>query len=163
MGNDSNISGEAGEIDCASELMAPIAQGGVLFRSIALGRNEPTADLLVFLLTPEGKQSGPFFFLQIKTTSTGPRPDGSYDFTFGATDVRRAQAMKVPFFLCIVDRSIHPTRRMFLKGVDSRRKRGIYRLVPKHDLTTDAVKRALHDEVKRIWAYRRMPSRYKHL
>lgn len=156
MGNASNICGEAGELDCSSELMNPVAGRGVLFRPISLGENEPTADFLVFLLSPEGKQNGPFFFLQVKSTSAGPRPDGSYGIAFSAGDIRRAQAMKVPFFLCVVDRS-SPKRRMFVKGVDSKRKRGIYCLAPQHDLMEDAVKEALYDEVTRVWSKRRMP------
>jgi len=128
-----------------------------MFRPIRLGKDEPTVDLIVFLLDADGDQKGPFFFLQVKATSTGPRPDGTYEICFSALDVRRAQAMKVPFFLCVVDRSIPAKRRIYIKGVDSMRKRGIYRLAPRDDLTSAAVKKALHDEVTRIWAVRCVP------
>jgi len=157
MDNLSNILGEAGEHACASELMVAVAGRGALFRSIPLSKVEPTADLLVFLLSPNGEKSGPFFFLQIKTTATGLQSDGSYSYSFEAKDVQRAQSMRVPFFLCVVDQSVLNERHMFIKGVDSKRRQGIYRLRPHYDLTIDAVKVALHDEVSRIWAERSVP------
>jgi len=149
MGNISKIRGQAGELDCASEFMSEVAGRGVLFHPVALAENEPTADHLVFLLSPTGELSGPFFFVQVKSTSKGPRADGSYTYSFSAQDVQRAHAMKVPFLLCLVDRSIPNERRIFIKGVDSKRKRGIYRISTKYDLRTDAVKIALHREVTR--------------
>lgn len=158
MGNASNICAKAGELDCSSELMNPVAGRGVLFRPIALGANEPTADFLVFLLSQDNGDGGHFFFLQVKTTEVGPRPDGSYAYNFPARDVRRAQVMKVPFFVCMVDRSDPNVRRIFIKGVDSKRKTGIYSLMPLYDLTTDAIKLALYEEVSRAWEIQHAPS-----
>lgn len=157
MGNRSNIIGEAGELECSSELMNPVSGRGILFRPIPLGSNEPTADFLVFLLSPDSEEGSQFFFLQVKTTEVGLRRDGNYSYNFPSKDVLRAQAMKVPFFVCVVDRSNPNVRQIFIKGVDSKKPIGIYRVAPLYDLTSDATKIALYEEVRRIWANQSSP------
>lgn len=157
MGKASNIIGEAGELDCSSELMKPVSGRGVMFRPIRLGVNEPTADFLVFLLSPDSEEGSQFFFLQVKTTKVGARRDGNYAYNFPIRDVIRAQAMKVPFFVSVVDRSDMTVRRIFIKGVDSKRQSGIYRIAPHYDLTSDAIKVALYEEVRRVWTGQDVP------
>lgn len=137
--------------------MNPVAGRGVLFRTIALGEAEPTVDFMVFLLDQNNKQGSEFFFLQVKTTEVGPRHDGSYACSFSAREVQRARAMKVPFFICVVDRSDPSVRRIFIKGVDSKRHAGTYSVAPLYDLKTDTVKVTLYEEVKRIWAMQKLP------
>jgi hypothetical protein len=157
MGNIQNISGAAGEYLAAMELMRPIATGAFLFDAVLLGGKEPTYDYIVYLLDANSDRYGPFCFLQVKTTTRKPAPGGAYPLAFSATDVARAHASKIPFFVCIVDRAVPRAERIFIKGVDSDRKAGISRLAPTHDLAADAVKLELHQEVERVWSMQSAP------
>lgn len=155
MGNIQNISGAAGEYLAAMELMRPIASGAFLFDAVLLGGKEPTYDYIVYLLDADSERFGPFYFLQVKTTTRKPAPGGAYRLGFDAVDVARAQAS--PYFVCVVDRAVPRAERIFIKGVDSKRKAGISRLAPTYDLATDAVKLELHQEVERLWALQSAP------
>jgi hypothetical protein len=157
MGNIQNISGAAGEYLAAAELMRPTSGGAVLFDAVLLGGKEPTYDYIVYLLDAKSERFGPFFFLQVKTTTSDPTPGGAYRFSFSAVDVARAQASKIPYFVCIVDRAVPRAERIFVKGVDSKRKAGISRFPPAFDLATDAVKLEMHEEVERLWSMQSMP------
>lgn len=130
----------------------------VLFEPYLIGGKAPTFDYIVYLLDASGHRSGPFFFVQVKTTDQRPQPGDPYPIKFTATDVARAIATKVPFFLCVVDRSAKQQARMFVRGVDSKRTKGISRVAARHDLTTDAVKIAIYDEVERLWKTQGTPA-----
>jgi hypothetical protein len=157
MGNLQNISGAAGEYLCGMELLRPVPRRSFLFSPVLLGGKEPTFDYLVYLLDENGDRFGPFFFLQVKSTTGRVTKAGNYPLGLSAFNVRRAIASKVPFFVCIVDRSKPRQERFFILGVDSRRTTGIAQLVPRHDLATDEVKLELHGEVERLWALQGVP------
>lgn len=158
MGNFQNISGAAGEYLCGMELMRPVARRGFMFAPVLLGGKEPTFDYLVYLLDSNGDRYGPFFFLQVKSTTKNADRNGNYSLALSTIDIHRATASKVPFFVCIVDRSKIRQERFFILGVDSRRTTGITRLASRHDLATDQVKVELHEEVERLWALQSVPS-----
>lgn len=157
MSNLRNLSGRAGEFLCITEFMRATAGQRFLFDALLLGGNAPTFDYIIYLVDSNGDRTGPFFFVQVKTTSKTPKPGTGYPAEFSATDVKRAQATKVPFFICAVDRSIAGSEKFFIKGVDAKRTKGIIRISPVHDLKTDAVKLALYNEVTRVWASQAVP------
>jgi hypothetical protein len=111
----------------------------------------------VYLLDANAQRLGPFFFLQVKTTLKAPDTTGAYALRFSARAVARAQAMKTPFFVGIVDRSTIRRERIYVKGIDAGLPTGITRLEPRHDLAEDAVKIAIYNEVSRVWALRNNP------
>lgn len=158
MSNLSNLSGSAGEYLCGTELMRPVAGPRFLFDAYLLGGKAPTFDYIVYLVDANGDRTGPFFFVQVKTTSTTPRKGTGYPVAFNAADVRRAQATKVPFFICVVDRSVTGKEKFYIKGVDSKRTKGIARVAPIHDLALNSVKIDLFDEVTRLWAAQAIPA-----
>lgn len=158
MSNLKNIYGKAGEFSFGAELMRPVAAPRILFDACLLGGNAPTFDYIVYLVDVNGDRTGPLFFVQVKTISTSPKSGNGYPVGFSATDVKRAQATKIPFFVCAVDRSVSGSEKFFIKGVDSKRTRGIANLAALHDLTTDAVKLGLFDEVTRVWASQAIPA-----
>ncbi|WP_141749535.1 hypothetical protein [Duganella phyllosphaerae] len=96
MRNLKNLSGKAGEFLCITKFMRATAEQHFLFDALLLGGNAKT-----------------------------PRTGTGYPTGFSATDVKRAQATKVPFFICAVDRSIAGSEKFFIKGVDAKRTRGI--------------------------------------
>jgi hypothetical protein len=157
MGNLSNLRGAAGEYFCGRELLRPVQTRGMLFDIVRFEGREPTADFMVFLVNPLGERTGPFFFLQIKSTTKSRRCNGSYAYSFDRNHVRRAQALKVPFFVCIVDFSACSSGEIFVMGVDSKRSQGIYRMPCAYDLSAQWVKLAMFDEVTRIWAAQDYP------
>lgn len=138
--------------------MRPVAGPRVLFDAYLLGGNAPTFDYIVYLVDANGDRTGPLFFVQVKTISTTPTSGHGYPVGFSAADVKRAQATKIPFFVCAVDRSVTGSEKFFIKGVDSKRSEGIAKLAPTYDLTTDAVKLGLYDEVTRVWASQAKPA-----
>jgi hypothetical protein len=138
--------------------MWPIAGPRVLFDARLLGGNAPTFDYIVYLVDAKGDRTGAFFFVQVKTTATAPKPGAAYPIAFGATDVKRAQRTKIPFFVSVVDTSDPHRPRFFIKGVDSKRSTGMARLAQDYDLATDAVKLDLYDEVTRLWGTQRTPA-----
>jgi hypothetical protein len=158
MGNIPNISGAAGEYLCGTELLRPVAGRGFLFDPFLLGGKAPTFDYMVHLLDTNGNRTGAFFFLQVKTTQKQPGLSGTYSVMFSAADVKRASAQKIPFFLCVVDRAVTRSEKIFIMGVDSMRKKGISRIAPIYDLADDAVKIALFDEVTRLWKSQPVPA-----
>lgn len=138
--------------------MRPVAGPRVLFDTYLLGGNAPTFDYIVYLVDVNGERTGPFFFVQVRTISKSPKSGNGYPVGFSAADVKRALATKIPFFVCAVDRSVAGSEKFFIKGVDSKRTRGIARLAAKYDLTTDDVKLGLYDEVTRVWASQAIPA-----
>jgi len=158
MSNLKNLSGRAGEFLCITEFIRATSTQRFLFDAFLLGGNAPTFDYIIYLVDSHGDRTGPFFFVQVKTTSKKPKPGAGYPAGFSATDVKRAQATKVPFFICAVDRSTSGHEKLFIKGVDSKRTRGIIRILPIHDLATDTVKLALYNEVTRVWASQAVPA-----
>lgn len=157
MNNLNNLTGKAGEYLCIAEFMRPVADRRLLFDVNYLGGDAPTFDYIVYLLDVQGDRSGPFFFVQVKTVSRLHKAGVAYQIKFSASDVKRAQATKVPFFVCVVDRSTSESEKFFIKGVDSQRTRGITRLQPVYDLKVDAVKLDLYYEVTRLWAKQKTP------
>lgn len=157
MSNLKNLSGRAGEFLCITEFMRATSTQRFLFDAFLLGGNAPTFDYIIYLVDSHGDRTGPFFFVQVKTTSKTPRPGIGYTTDFSASDVKRAQATQVPFFICAVDRSITGREKFFIKGVDARRTKGIIRMSATHDLATDAVKLALYKEVTRVRAAQAVP------
>lgn len=131
--------------------MRPVAGSRFLFDAYLIGGNEPTLDYIVYLVDSSGDRTGAFFFVQVKTTTTSPKPGTGYSVGFTAGDVKRAQLMKTPFFVCPVDRSVIGSEKFFIKGVASNRTTGISRLSPVHDVATDVVKLDLYNEVTRLW------------
>lgn len=155
MSNLTNLYGKAGEYLCIAEFMRPVMGPSgprLLFDAHLIGGNAPTFDYIIYLVDATGDRTGAFFFVQVKTTSKTPAAGIGYPVAFSALDVRRALATKVPFFVCAVDRAVTGAEKFFIKGVDSKRTKGIARLAPVHDLTTDAVKNDLYDEVELLWA-----------
>ncbi|NHZ38058.1 DUF4365 domain-containing protein [Massilia rubra] len=150
--------GRAGEFLCGGEFLRPVAGSRYLFDVCFLGGNAPTVDYIVYLVDERGTRTGPIFFVQVKTTARAPKNGTGYKVGFSAADVRRAQATKVPFFVCVVDRSTEGRAKFFIKGVESTRTTGIATLAPVHDLATDAVKLDLYQEVTRLWAGQSMPA-----
>lgn len=163
MNNLSNLKGRAGEFLCISEFMRPIAGQRLLFDACLLGYNAPTFDYIVYLVDASGDRIGPFFFVQVKTTSKTPPAGAGYSVRFTLADVKRAQATKVPFFLCVVDCAAKGREKFFIRGVDWKLSHGIFRLLPEYDLTVDAVKLQLYHEVERVWAYQMTPMLAKFL
>ena len=157
MGNLTNIRGKAGEFFCGKELMRPVANGDLLFDIARFDGKEPTADYIVFLINSAGERTGPFFFVQVKSTTKGRRKSGDYAYSFDRTRVQRAQALKTPFILCLVDLSTRRSGEIFIMGVDSNRITGIRSLPRKHDLAKSSVKITLFDEVTRIWTEQNSP------
>lgn len=157
MSNIAYLFGKAGEFLCGGELLRPVAGSRYLFDVCFLGGDAPTFDYIVYLLDEDGRRTGPFFFLQVKTTAKTTSNGTGYPIRFSAADVRRAHTTKVPFFVCVVDRSAGRGAKLFIKGVESTRTRGIATLAPDHDLETDAVKLDLYREVTRLWARRSVP------
>jgi hypothetical protein len=137
--------------------MRPVAGPRFLFDAYLLSYNAPTFDYIVYLVDANGDRTGPFFFVQVKTTSRTPVVGMGYSVKFSLDDVKRAQATKVPFFLCIVDRAVKGDEKFYIKGVDSRLSSGIFRLFPEYDLTADAVKLELYREVERVWGTQIIP------
>lgn len=138
--------------------MRPVAGPRLLFDAYLPGGNAPTLDYIVYLVNANGDRTGALFFVQVRTIATPPKGGNGYLVGFSAIDVKRALATKIPFFVCVVDRSVTGIERFFIKGVDSKRTRGIARLPAKYDLTTDAVKLGLYDEVTRVWASQAIPA-----
>lgn len=138
--------------------MRPVAGPRFLFDAYLLAGKAPTVDYIVYLLDPSGDRTGPFFFVQVKTTKQRPRPGTGYLIQFSATDVQRAQATKIPCFVCVVDCLLTRCEKIFIKGVDSKRSKGMARLAPTYDLAADVVKIDLYDEVTRLWALQTMPA-----
>jgi len=169
MGNLKNIIGTGGEYLCGIELMRPVipsaglpcgfqpGEAGCLFEALHFGGKEPTYDYVVYLLDATARRLGPFFFLQVKSTFKAPGAAGAYALRFNANAVKRAHAMKTPFFVGIVDRSTARRERIYVKGIDARQSKGIARLAPHHDLAEDAVKIAIYNEVRRVWSLRNNP------
>ncbi|UOD28822.1 hypothetical protein INH39_25780 [Massilia violaceinigra] len=158
MSNVAYLFGKAGEFLCGGELLRPLSGSRYLFDVYFLGGNAPTFDYIVYLLDEGGRRTGHFFFLQVKTTARTARSRTGYPIRFSAADIRRAQATKVPFFICVVDCSAGRRAKFFIKGLESTRTRAIATLSPDHDLETDAVKLDLYREVTRLWARRRVPA-----
>lgn len=152
MSNLKNLSGKAGEFLFGAELMRPLAGSRFLFDAYLIGGNEPTLDYIIYLVDNNGDRTGAFFFVQVKTTTTSPKPGTGYKVGFSADDVKRAQSMKTPFFVCAVDRSVVGSEKFFIKGVASTRTTGISRLSPVYDVSMDVVKLDLYNEVTRLWA-----------
>lgn len=138
--------------------MRPVAARRFLFDAYLLGGKAPTFDYIVYLVGLNGDRTGPFFFLQVRTTTKTPKQGVAYGIDFSATDVKRAQATKIPFFVCVVDRSVTRCEKFFIMGVDSKRTAGITRLAPVHDLATDAVKIDLYNELTRLWDAQTTPA-----
>ena len=161
MSNFAYLSGKAGELLCGGEFLRPVARSRYLFDVCFLGGDAPTSDYIVYLVDEHGVRTGPLFFAQVKTTARAPTEGSGYKVGFSAADVRRAQATKVPFFVCVVDRSTVGSAKFFIKGVESTRTRGIARLAPVHDLSMDAVKLVLYDEVTRVWRSQTVPTLMK--
>ncbi|MGV7211521.1 hypothetical protein ACLB1G_27090 [Oxalobacteraceae bacterium A2-2] len=157
MNNLKNLIGTTGEYLCGAELMRPVAGGLFLFDAYLMGGTAPTFDYIVYLLDMYCDRSGPFFFLQVKTTFR-PNRGAPYLIDFSARDVKRAQATKIPFFLCVIDLSVPRFEKFFIKGVDSTRTKGIARVAPRFDLASDAVKLGIHKEVTRLWAVQQTPA-----
>ena len=157
MGNIANISGASGEYLCGTELLRPVAGKGFMFDPFLLGGKAPTFDYIVHLLNEKGDRTAAFFFLQVKTTQKEPGTSGGYSINFTATDLERAKSLKAPFFLCVVDRSVTRSEKIFIKGVDSTRTKGISRVAAVYDLTDDKVKIDLYDEVTRLWKAQTFP------
>lgn len=132
--------------------------GSHLFEPYLIGGKAPTFDYIFYLVDASGHRSGPFFFVQVKTTEKRPKTGAAYPIKFKATDVARAIATKVPFFVCVVDRSVKHQPRFSIQGVDSKRTKGISRVAPPHDLATDAVKITIHAEVERLWKPQATPA-----
>lgn len=158
MSNLKNLSGRAGEFLCITEFMRATSTQCFLFDAFLLGGNAPTFDYIIYLVDSHGDRTGPFFFVQVKTTAKKPKAGTGYRVGFSAVDVKRAQATKVPFFICAVDRSVTGSEKFFITGVDSKRTKGIISIPPIHDLATDSVKLALYKEVTRVWANQAVPA-----
>lgn len=72
--------------------MWPVPGPRVLLEPYLIGGKAPTLDYIVYLLDASGHRSGPFFFVQGKTTDQRPQPGDPYPIKFAATDVDRAIA-----------------------------------------------------------------------
>lgn len=155
MGNSENIIGLGGEYLCGAELMRPVLRSrsrlSFLFEAVLIGGKEPTYDYVVHLLNRHRQRIGASFFLQVKATMQGLNSSGSYEIDFDAQAVERAHALKLPFFLAVVDRSVTRKEKIFIKGLNAGRTSGIYRVRPQYDLADDAVKVDLYLEVLRLW------------
>lgn len=163
MSNLPNIIGSLGELVCGTELIRPVGRPGTsnfrfLFEPVLLGEKQATYDYLVHLLDQSGNRNGAFFFLQVKTTMKGPGANGHYAYAFSAVDVARAQALKTPFLVAIVDRSRNRQEKIYFMGVDAKRTRGISRIAPTYSLKMDRAKIALYDEVARLWSAQPIPA-----
>ncbi len=158
MSNVAYLFGKAGEFLCGGELLRPLSGSRYLFDVYFLGGNAPTFDYIVYLVDEGGRRTGPFFFLQVRTTARTTRNGTAYPIRFSAANVRLAQASKVPFFICVVACSAGRRAKFFIKGVESTRTRAIATLAPDHDLETEAVKLDLYREVTRLWARRSVPA-----
>lgn len=162
MGNIQNIVGVSGEFFVATEILRPVTLAtqakGFLFEPVLFGGKEPTLDYIIYLLDMNAQRFGPFFFLQVKTTRTGPNLAGSYNVQFPRDAVSRAKNMKIPFFVCVVDVSDAGNERIYIRGVEASRMRGISTIDTRFDLRSDSIKIELFKEVTRIWSQQTSPA-----
>lgn len=140
----SNRLGDFGE-DTVSQLLHRRVNGVHRFAVHRLGEKAPTLDFMVNLIDLRGKEYGPFFFLQVRTTGRIARPRQGIHANFSARDVDLVQARSVPVYLAAVLSREDNTEEIYVIGIDAAHTGGV-RVVPRLF--------ALSDEMVRMTMYR---------
>jgi hypothetical protein len=91
----SNYVGRFGE-DVVSRLLHRRAGGRIRFTARHLGDKAQLLDFIVNLVDEFGKEHGPFFFLQVRTTEVVARQRQGIRANFSPLEVKFVQARKVP-------------------------------------------------------------------
>ena len=138
----------------ATALLRPLGPANeILFDPKFLGEKAGVLDFLVRLLDTDGALLGPFFFIQVKTTSDRKKVTReSINVTFKSDHIHAARKMKVPCYVFAVDATDPQTEHVYFCGVSSTRRKEIAGVLRKHDLSFEAKKRALYDEVVGFFA-----------
>ncbi len=95
------VIGSRGEAFFLTKIMQPI-RGEYLFLATFLGGNFPAADYLVNVVVND-EATPHFFFVQVKTTTTGFDPHGRLQVRVSGRDLRLLQSYGVPTYIAGVD------------------------------------------------------------
>ena len=142
----SNSIGQRGEKAAETSLCRPSANfPEYQFRPIPLGDKAELFDFVVHLLDADNNILGPHFFVQVKTTETPAAV--SCNARFSKDEVAKAVTFKAPSYLVGVDASDPTGERIFIKGIDFDRTKGISRISSTQSLDDDFVRDSLYKEV----------------
>ncbi|WP_313927526.1 DUF4365 domain-containing protein [Pseudoxanthomonas sp.] len=141
-----NSLGQRGEKAAETSLCRPSGKTPEYqFRPIPLGDKAELFDFVVHLLGADNNILGAHFFVQVKTTETPATV--SCSARFSKDEVAKAVTFKTPCYLVGVDASDPTTERIFIKGIDFDRKKGISKISLSQSLDDDAVRDILYKEV----------------
>ncbi|MBV6779402.1 hypothetical protein KWH04_01795 [Xanthomonas campestris pv. trichodesmae] len=158
MSNLFNLVGGWGESVIKTEIMRPINVAAFKgyprfpFMPIFLGEKAETFDFIVYLLGLDERAAGPYFFLQVKSTETVSGKK-SCPAPVSREDVTRAVAFKSPSFVVAADLTPVPAK-LYIRGISNNRTSGISSINKKSDLSIDAVKVSVYDEVAKFHSKR---------
>ncbi|GJI92739.1 hypothetical protein [Duganella hordei] len=144
--NTTNHLGNLGE-DVVSQLFRRKINDVYRFSVTFLGEKTQFLDFIVNLLDGEGAEYGPFFFLQVKTTTKVPGQGRGISARFSAKEVRTACARKVPVYLVAVGCLSDDSEEIFAMAVDASLQGGVA-VVPRiFSLSMKETRLRIYDEV----------------
>jgi hypothetical protein len=144
--NTSNLLGTFGE-GAVSQFLHSKINGVYHFSARQLGEKAQLLDFIVNLVDSRGKEYGPFFFLQVRTTAAIALPRQGIRVNFNAHEVKLVQARKVPIYLAAVQDAEGSSAEAYIVGIDAAQRVGV-RVVPRlFKLSDEAVRMAIYLEV----------------
>jgi len=104
-------------------------------------------DFIVNLVDEFGKEHGPFFFLQVRTTEVVARQRQGIRANFSPLEVKFVQARKVPVYLAAVVSKEDDCEEIYVLGIDGLHEGGV-RVVPRlFPLSDESVRLEIYQEV----------------
>jgi hypothetical protein len=147
----SNYVGRFGE-DVVSRLLHRRVGGRIRFAARHLGDKAQLLDFIVNLVDEFGKEHGPFFFLQVRTTETVARQRQGIRAKFSSVEVKFVQARKVPVYLAAVVSKGDDCEDVYILGIDGLHEGGV-RVVPRlFPLSDESVRLTVYEEVHDYFA-----------
>lgn len=141
-----NSVGQRGEKAAETSLCRPSANTPEYqFRPIPLGDKAELFDFVVHLLDSDNNILGAHFFAQVKTTETPATV--SCNARFSKDEVAKAVTFKTPSYLIGVDASDPAAEKIFVKGIDYDRTKGISKVSCTQSLDNDRIRDSIYQEV----------------
>lgn len=152
MSNQNNLVGELGESMTKTALIAEIVKKSnhqsypdFLFKPYFLGEKADLFDFIVFLLDADAKPTGAYFYVQVKSTKNALKSK-SCEAKYSKKEVTRALGFKCPSYVVGV-KTNGSNDDVYIRGISSSLKSGIYTAPLKNKLFLDEIKVKLYDEV----------------
>jgi hypothetical protein len=118
-----------------------------LFRPNFLGEKYPTVDFFVDVLDDQGDAAG-FFFAQVRSTMQAATSGSRLSINVDVAAYNRLVALPIPTYLIGVD---GVREAAYVVAAFKRRTTGVSGITTAFNLTHDAVKVSLYEEVCRFW------------